>query len=319
MASQQQNASVRDHIPKIPKNRTFEASQERSEVAKHEDHLLAIKTGQVKEKRNFWMRSSSVDRLNPVSSLSPAPRRRRIDWNANKQKENEDPESRPGSSLGQANTGSVRNLSSGFLAKSKSSAAVMQDEVVERGRPKQRNLLSNGWTKEKYDQEVKQEFFRSQEVRTNKVQETLQTFGKKESSAAGSVSGRSTPAPTRNIGEVFAENKIGKSAVEKGSARANSWRTKTPEPTVKLVNVSVEKAAGSTQNIHISENAQRQMASFITSNSVEQQSQTTNTTNTMSSQSSVTSHSLSSSSGQVQQPPPAPERLESYGAAVRYR
>merc|ERR1719239_2100214 len=80
MASQQ-NASVRDHIPKIPKNRTFEASQERSELSKQEDHLLAIKTGQDKEKRHFWMRSSSVDRLNPVASVSPAPRRRRIDWN----------------------------------------------------------------------------------------------------------------------------------------------------------------------------------------------------------------------------------------------
>jgi len=45
----------------------------------------------------------------------------------------------------------------------------MQDEVIERGRPKQRNLLSNGWTKEKYDQEVKQEFFKSQELKTNKV------------------------------------------------------------------------------------------------------------------------------------------------------
>ena len=307
-----QSSSVRDHIPKIPKNKSFEAAQDRAGEVKHEDHLGTVKTGQVMEKRNFWMRSSSVDRGVNSVGLSPAPRRRRIDWQSQGKKENEDPESRPGSSLGQANTGSVRNLSSGFLAKSKSSAAVMQDEVVERGRPKQRNLLSNGWTKEKYDQEVKQEFFKSQEVRTNKVQETLQTFGKKESSA-GSVSGRSTPAPSRNIGEVFAENKIGRSAVEKSSAQANSWRTKTPEPTVKLVNVSVEKAAGSTQNIHISENAQRQMASFITSNTVEQQSHMTNTTNTMSSQSSVTSHSLSSSSGQVQQPPPAPERLESYG------
>merc|ERR1719308_408705 len=126
------------------------------------------------------MRSSSVDRLNPVTSLSPAPRRRRIDWNANKQKENEDPESRPGSSLGQANTGSVRNLSSGFIAKSKSSAAVMQDEV-ERGRPKQRTVIANGWTKEQYDQKVKQEFFRSQEVKTNKVNDTVQTWGKRDS------------------------------------------------------------------------------------------------------------------------------------------
>jgi len=332
MASQQ-NASVRDHIPKIPKNRTFEASQERSELSKQEDHLLAIKTGQVKEKRHFWMRSSSVDRLNPVASLSPAPRRRRIDWNANKQKENEDPESRPGSSLGQANTGSVRNLSSGFLAKSKSSAAIGQDEVMERGRPKQRTLIQNGWTKEKYDQELKQEFFKSQELKTNKVNDTVQTWGKKES---GTTSGRSTPAPSRNIGETFTENRVAKTVTENKSA--NSWRTKTPEPTLKLVNVSVEKSAGSNQNIHISENAQKQMASFVSSSSSQKEEVVTmNTmssinTNTMSSQSSHMSHMSSSSkhSGEQQvnylkhdtfsaPPPPAPERNQSYGAATRYR
>ena len=326
MASQQ-NASVRDHIPKIPKNRTFEASQERSELSKQEDHLLAIKTGQVKEKRNFWMRSSSVDRLNPVASLSPAPRRRRIDWNANKQKENEDPESRPGSSLGQANTGSVRNLSSGFLAKSKSSAAIGQDELMERGRPKQRTLIQNGWTKEKYDQELKQEFFKSQELKTNKVNDTVQTWGKKES---GTTSGRSTPAPSRNIGETFSENRVAKTVTENKSA--NSWRTKTPEPTLKLVNVSVEKSAGSNQNIHISENAQKQMASYVSSTSSQKEEVVTmNTmssmnTNTMSSQSSHMSHMSSSSkhSGEHQvnyvkhdtfsaPPPPAPERNQSYG------
>ena len=322
MASQQQNASVRDHIPKIPKNRTFEASQERSEVAKQEDHLLAIKTGQVKEKRNFWMRSSSVDRLNPVSSLSPAPRRRRIDWNANKQKENEDPESRPGSSLGQANTGSVRNLSSGFLAKSKSSAAIGQDEAMERGRPKQRTLIQNGWTKEKYDQELKQEFFKSQELKTNKVNDTVQTWGKKES---GTASGRTTPAPSRHIGETFSENRVAKTVTENKSA--NAWRTKTPEPTLKLVNVSVEKSAGSNQNIHISENAQKQMASYVSSSSSQKEEVVTVNTNTMSSQSSHMSHMSSSSkhSGEHQvnyvkhdtftnaPPPPAPERNQSYG------
>ena len=305
-----QSSAVRDHIPKIPKNKSFEASQDRPGEVRHEDHLGTVKTGQVQEKRNFWMRSTSMDRLTPSQGLSPAPRRRRIDWNS-RQRDGEDGESRPGSSLGQANTGSVRNISSGFLAKSKSSAAVMQDEMVERGRPKQRNLISNGWTKEKYDQEVKQEFFKSQELKTNKVHETIQTFGKKET-GAGSVSGRSTPAPSRNIGEVFAENKIGKAHTEKSSAQANSWRTKTPEPTVKLVNVSVEKAAGSNQNIHISENAQRQMASYITSHTAVEQS--SHTTNTMSSQSSVTSHCLSSGSSQAAaQPPPAPERNQSYG------
>merc|ERR1712106_309710 len=243
---QQESISVRDHIPKIAKTKSFEASQERQEV-KHEDHLSLIKTGQVNEKRNFWIRSTSADRLNQVS-LSPAPRRRRIDWNANKQKENDDPESRPGSSLGQANTGSVRNLSSGFIAKSKSSAAVMQDEL-ERGRPKQKNVIANGWTKEQYDQKIKQDFLKSQEVKTNKVTDTVQTWGQRDSSQTG----RTTPAPSRNIGEGFSENRVGKtSEVDKN---ANSWRTKTPEPTLKLVNVSVEKAIGSTQNIHISENA----------------------------------------------------------------
>merc|ERR1711892_869186 len=278
---QQESISVRDHIPKIAKTKSFEASQDRQEV-KHEDHLSLIKTGQVNEKRNFWIRSTSADRLNQVS-LSPAPRRRRIDWNANKQKENDDPESRPGSSLGQANTGSVRNLSSGFIAKSKSSAAIKQD------------------------------FLKSQEVKTNKVTDTVQTWGKRDSSQTG----RTTPAPSRNIGEGFSENRVGKtSEVDKN---ANSWRTKTPEPTLKLVNVSVEKAIGSTQNIHISENAHKQMASFLTSSTVQQKEEVMNTvmTNTMSSQSSVTSHSMSTTSrcsADINtQPPPTPERNQSYG------
>merc|ERR1711892_1457649 len=307
---QQESISVRDHIPKIAKTKSFEASQDRQEV-KHEDHLSLIKTGQVNEKRNFWIRSTSADRLNQVS-LSPAPRRRRIDWNANKQKENDDPESRPGSSLGQANTGSVRNLSSGFIAKSKSSAAVMQDEF-ERGRPKQKSVLANGWTKEQYDQKIKQDFLKSQEVKTNKVTDTVQTWGQRDSSQTG----RTTPAPSRNIGEGFSENRVGKtSEVDKN---ANSWRTKTPEPTLKLVNVSVEKAIGSTQNIHISENAHKQMASFLTSSTVQQKEEVMNTvmTNTMSSQSSVTSHSMSTTSrcsADINtQPPPTPERNQGYG------
>merc|ERR1711970_1029050 len=307
----QDTIGVRDHIPKVSKTKSFEASQDRQNELKNEDHLSLIKTGQVNEKRNFWMRSTSADRVNQAS-LSPAPGRRRIDWNA-KQKENDDPESRPGSSLGQANTGSVRNLSSGFIAKSKSSAAVMQDEV-ERGRPKQRTVIANGWTKEQYDQKVKQEFFRSQEVKTNKVTDTVQTWGKRDSSQTG----RTTPAPSRNIGEGFSENKVGKSSED--DKNANSWRTKTPEPTVKLVNVSVEKAIGSNQNIHISENAHKQMANFMSSSTVQQEVTNTVMTNTMSSQSSVTSHSTTSrcSADMNSQPPPAPERNQSYGVAVRY-
>merc|ERR1712106_689254 len=314
--SRQESMSVRDHIPKLSKTKSFEASQDRQNEIKHEDHLSCIKTGQVNEKRNFWIRSTSADRLNQVS-LSPAPRRRRIDWNVNKQKDNEDPESRPGSSLGQAQTGSVKNLSSGFIAKSKSSAAVMQDEF-ERGRPKQKTVIGNGWTKEQYDQKIKQDFLKSQEVKTNKVNETVQTWGKRDSSATG----RTTPAPSRNIGEVFSENRVGKTA--ETDSNANSWRTKTPEPTLKLVNVSVEKAIGSNQNIHISENAHKQMASFMTSSTAQQKEEVTSTvmTNTMSSQSSITSHSMSTTSrcsaDNNIQPPPTPERNQSYGVAVRY-
>merc|ERR1719357_1151421 len=308
---QQDTIGVRDHIPKLSKAKSFVASQDRLNEVKHEDHLGFVKTGQVNEKRNFWMRSSSADRVNQAS-LSPAPRRRRIDWNANKQKENEDPDSRPGSSLGQANIGSVKNLSSGFIAKSKSSAAV-QDEL-ERGRPKHKAVKSNGWTKEQYDQKVNKDFLKSQEVKTNKVNETVQTWGKRDSSQTG----RTTPAPSRNIGEGFSENKVGKNhEVDKN---ANSWRTKTPEPTLKLVNVSVEKAMGSNQNIHISENAHKQMANFMLSSSVQQEVTNTVMTNTMSSQSSVTSHSTTSrcSADINSQPPPAPERNQSYGVAVRY-
>jgi len=311
---QQDTLGVRDHIPKLSKAKSFVASQDRLNEVKHEDHLGFVKTGQVNEKRNFWMRSSSADRVNQAS-LSPAPRRRRIDWNANKQKENEDPDSRPGSSLGQANIGSVKNLSSGFIAKSKSSAAV-QDEL-ERGRPKHKALKSNGWTKEQYDQKVNKDFLKSQEVKTNRVNETVQTWGKRDSSQTG----RTTPAPSRNIGEGFSENKVGRNhEVDKN---ANSWRTKTPEPTLKLVNVSVEKAMGSNQNIHISENAHRQMANFMSA-TVQQKEEVSSmmVTNTMSSQSSVTSHSVSTgsrcSADINSQPPPAPERNQSYGVAVRY-
>jgi len=314
--SRQESMSVRDHIPKLTKTKSFVAAQDRKSETQHEDHLSSVKTGQVNEKRNFWIRSTSADRLNQVS-LSPAPRRRRIDWNANRQKENDDLESRPGSSLGQAatNTGSVKNLSSGFIAKSKSSAAVMQDEF-ERGRPKQKTVIANGWTKEQYDQKVNQDFLKSQEVKTNKVTETVQTWGKRDSSATG----RTTPAPSRNIGEAHAENRVGKTAeVDKN---ANSWRTKTPEPTLKLVNVSVEKAIGSNQNIHISENAHKQMASFMASSTMQQKEESTVMTNTMSSQSSITSHSMSTTSrcslDNNFQPPPTPERNQSYGVAVRY-
>ena len=291
----EKDPNVRSHIPKITAASSFDHSQDRSSSAqRQDDHLGKVRTGQVHEKRNFWIRSTSADRVSG-QTLSPAPRRRRMEgWNP-RQKENEDPESRPGSSLGQANTGSVKNISSGFLSKSKSSAAVMQDG--ERGRPRNKAIPANSWTKEKYDQQTNQNFLKSQEVKTNKVNDTISTWGKHEQP----TSGRTTPAPSRNIGQVFAENKVAKVENER---TANSWRTKTPEPSVKLMNVSVEKAAGSNQSIRFSENAHAQMASYVQEGKSTQQ--------TMIMQQEMTSSSAACSTGPAQ-PPPTPERNQSFG------
>jgi len=298
---QKNEESVRGHIPKLCKTSAFFQSQDRiNELNKGGEHLGKVKTGQVNDKRNFWIRSTSADRSGS-QTLSPAPRRRKLDtWN-NKQKENDDPESRPGSSLGHPNMGSVKNITSGYLSKSKSSAAVMQD--VERGRPMHRTVTvtaNAAWTKEKYDQQTNQNFLKSQDIKTNKVNDTITTWGKQEQSD----SGRSTPVPSRHIGQVFSENKLGKGDNEKS---ANSWRTKTPEPSVKLVNVSVEKAVGSKQTIHISDSAHNRAASHLQE-----------TKKTKSSMSEGTSTMSSTSSAHITQPPPTPERNQSFGVAGRY-
>ena len=295
-----ESSNVRGHIPKIIKTSSFDHSQDRSSSAqRQDDHLGKVRTGQVHDKRNFWIRSTSADRVNG-QTLSPAPRRRRMEgWNP-RQKENDDPESRPGSSLGQAQTGSVKNISSGFISKSKSSAAVMQDG--ERGRPRNKAIPANSWTKEKYDQQTNQNFLKSQEVKTNKVNDTLSTWGKHEQS----TSGRTTPVPSRNIGQVFSENRVAKVENERN---ANSWRTKTPEPSVKLMNVSVEKASGSNQSIRFSENAHAQMASFVQEGKTVQQSVMMKQELT----STVTNGSSTTCSVGSAQPPPTPERNQSFG------
>ena len=298
----QESIKVRAHIPKLSKNKSIDCSQDRiNEALRGGEHLGKVKTGQVNEKRNFWIRSTSADRMGS-QTLSPAPRRRRMDgWNT-KQKENEDPESRPGSSLGAPGTGSVKNITSGFLSKSKSSAAVMQEE--ERGRPRHRAIPANSWTKEKYDEQTNQTFLKSQEVKTNKVNETITSWGKQDQT----ISGRTTPVPSRHIGQVFAENKVAKMENEKS---ANSWRIKTPEPSVKLVNVCVEKGLGSTQNIHISSNAHSQMSNLMQESKVQSFSQKQEMVTSSSMATSSMSSSYSAGSGS--QPPPTPERNQSFG------
>merc|ERR1712198_103784 len=118
-----------------------------------------------------------------------------------------------------------------------------------------------------------------EEAKTHQVESTLSEWGKQD---ASQQSGRNTPNPTRTISEKFADSKIGNetwrnnvehkeevavdmsTSSSSGRARHKSgsspWRTKTPEPGLKILNVSVESPHGT--NVHISQNAEAQMASF---------------------------------------------------------
>merc|ERR1719341_179625 len=60
---EEKDPNVRSHIPKITANSSFDHSQDRSSSAqRQDDHLGKVRTGQVHEKRNFWIRSTSADR-----------------------------------------------------------------------------------------------------------------------------------------------------------------------------------------------------------------------------------------------------------------
>ena len=75
--SSQDENNIRGHIPRMNKVRGFESSQDRlNEAGKEREHLGKVKTGQVNDRKNFWIRSSSADRSNG-QGLSPAPRRKR--------------------------------------------------------------------------------------------------------------------------------------------------------------------------------------------------------------------------------------------------
>ncbi len=251
---------------------------------KVDSHFSQVRTGQVNEKRSFWMKSS--ENLNRRShEPSPGPRRtRRIggnDWIRNASQDPPISGGRPGSSLGQPiDQGAVRNTVTGWgaeLSKSKSSAAVLQPPRVGgsvRAKSREREL-------QQQSQEEKIATYHAlQNVHTNQVHDTVDRFGKRQAEFSVS-SGRTTPVPTCNIGEAFLENKIQASNVEEANTpmghkespiatAANTtvpWRTKTPEPALKLVNVAVEKQSqssapgnSSTNNVRYSQNAEAQMA-----------------------------------------------------------
>ena len=259
-----ESLNVRSHLPHLARTASFHRVTDQQQQQRLDDHLGKVRTGQVHEKRDFWARSSSMDRLPQPSAASPAPRRRRLDsWNSRENTAGpagqEVPGSRPGSAMDHASN--VRNqATSSFIARSKSSAAVSSQDAsptagptvaVLRSMHAGNNSSSAIWSKEKYDQQTtvlhqQQQGISShrfQEVHTNQVTETVSSWGSQQSLAL--TGGRTTPTPSRStISQGLAESRSS-GAVTTGAVPA-AWRTATPEPSLRLVNVSVERSAGPT-------------------------------------------------------------------------
>jgi hypothetical protein len=258
---------VRAHIPRLTRTPSFHRPLDQQQQQRWDDHLGKVRTGQVHEKRDFWTRSSSMDRLPTQAASSPAPRRRRLDsWN---NKENEmvtsgDVSSRPGSAQGHQGAAMRSGGQSSHIARSKSSAAVgVQDTTTGQGGAAAaaaaalRSLhgghtassSSSIWSKEKYDQQTtlhhqQQQIssHRFQEVHTNKVTETVTSWGSQHCLTAATT-GRTTPNFSRAVGQNFtADSRVPLAVQERSAATATAaWRTATPEPSLRLVNVSVER------------------------------------------------------------------------------
>ena len=374
----------RSQTPSLTRRATFEPINQGSNFKKAESHFGQVRTGHVNEKRNFWMRSVSTDKLHQ-HEMSPGPRRRRItgqDWI----KQDTNQSSRPGSSLGHvigdSSNQTVKSVVSGWsdLSKSKSSAAVLQERgsraksrerkdswrldqpqsddqnkssmlseaqtnqvqgtvnkwghgqsepasasgrntpiaaLQERGPRARSRERKDSWRIEQSQLDDQRKSSMLSEAHTNQVQETVTKWGHGSEPTSGS--GRNTPVlPTRNIGDTFAE---GRTKVVKpettpmpptsstASSGSSPWRTKNPaEPTLKVLNVAVEN------NVHISDNAASQMASFVqqesksVASSSHQSMTTSSSTLTSTSTKSMQQNNISSSEKHVsaQVPPKSP-------------
>ena len=292
----------RSQTPSLTRRATFEPINQASGFKKVDSHFGQVKTGHVSEKRSFWMRSISTDKLN--HEMSPGPRRRRVtggqDWI--KQSDQQDQGYRPGSSLAQVIGGqtgdtsaqNVKTVVSGWsdLSKSKSSAAVLQEREKRPRRSQSRERMREfipvtAAQNQSVEQPIRPVL---SEAHTNQVQETVSHWGHPHPSEEVRTT---TPIPTRNIGDTFADSKMNMNTISAGmqqhqqESSSSPWRTKNPEPTVKVINVAVENTTNNNNNIHISENAASQMASFV-----QQQQQETKTSSSMiSSSSSMTASS----------------------------
>ena len=246
------------HVPRRTRTKSIKEPEiqiSSSHVPADQPHLLGkVRTGQVSERRNFWIRSSSADRLGETATtVSPAPRRRQLTaWHSRQQLATEDDgaesQSRPGSSLGQSrNTGSVKQLTSGLIARSKSSAALTS--VAPLPPPTSR---TTAWTKEKLDQQAAttsagdsglKSSIKLDEIKTNQVKETLSSYAARQERSGSAQPPERCPTPTSCIRQVFAENMAARRP-EMERRPANAWRTRaTPEPCLRLVNVSVSSRA----------------------------------------------------------------------------
>ena len=289
--------------PRTPsvKRATFAAVESNQETKKADRHFGQVRTGHVNDKRNFFLRSASVEKLHEGS---PGPRRRRLHVGGESwiRQPSDGPPARPGSSLGQAitNDQSVRNAVSGWseLSKSKSSAAVLQEEKRMRRALSKDRFLPN-------DSAEVQKSVDLSEAHTHQVQETVNKWGK--SHEQQSAIERRVTTPTRHIGETFQENKV-QATEDEGQVhnvhnQSAPWRTKNAEPSVKVVNVAVEN----NNNMRFSESAEALMAKHLKQNQsyeIKQSSTSSMSTTLMSSSSTSTMTSEHQQRSVISQPPP---------------
>ena len=279
-----------------------------STYKKNDNHFVHVKTGNVNEKRNFWLRSTSMDKLQNVDgNLGPRKQRRLGGGGESWIKQAAAAEStRPESSLGQviagANDQIVKNAVSGWsdLSKSKSSAAVLQEEKrMRRALSRDRPIFPADQT------ETVAKIVDLSEAHTHQVKETITKWGK----TPEPTETLRTQTPTRTIGDTFAESKGSKEDTTNADESAAPWRSKTAavvEPSVKVVNVAVEN---NSSNMHFSESAQALMAKHSKQQETSEVKQISTATSMQSTSTSISQQEqleqkTSSMTAVVTQPPP---------------
>ena len=235
--------------------------------------------------------------------MSPGPKRRgnRIgggSWirHASEQQQ------RPGSSLGQAIKGEVKEAASTWseLSKSKSSGAILQEEKQQKKRMAQNRDSFTPTADEKH--EVVKSVNLS-EAHTNHVQETVTKWGHTPEPEE-----KRTITPSRHIGETFAEaNQKAPPPKEQVVNGETPWRKKPvsepsvseQQPSLKVVNVAVEN--NNSANVHFSESAETLMANHMKTCSSSSMMSSSMASSTMASTSSSMMMSSSTSSSFTEQ------------------